>query len=387
MAAIVLIPAGRASATPASPAISSPPNGALLTSSFVTVEGTADPGARVTVTVSTGGSLATTADAAGRWSIGRTFSDTTHTLTAVARMPDGSQSATSAPVTFTVDTLVPSAPVITSPAPKSETNKTLIQISGSAEPNSTVNVYEGSTLATITTFGDGTFRTNVAFAVGAHSITARATDAAGHTSAASAAVGFTVDQTPPGAPTITVPVQDAIVAPGNVVVEGTAEPFATVDILRGTTVIAITTAGYDGTWSIRLQINNGYAHVAARARDRAGNTGPISGVRDFVVDGTPPVVSFTTTDGAVFLPGPQAQFTGTASDDWALKGVTLDFYDVLGRPVATMNAACQCYGLPQSPWSLVPHLLPGRYVVRAYALDLVGNKSDTATITVLILSL
>jgi hypothetical protein len=259
-----------------------------------------------------------------------------------------------------------------------------IEVSGSSEPDSVVDVYEGATVATVTAYGDGTFRANVSFAPGAHTITARATDAAGHVSSASDAVTFTVDDTPPAEPVILSPAEGALVAPSAAVASGTSEPFATIDIFRGPSVVAITNAGHDGTWSVRLDIANGYAHVAARARDAAGNFGPIGPTRNFIVDGDAPVVTFTTADGAIFLPGPTPTLEGTVADDWALRSVTLDFYDVTGRAAATMLANCACAGATASPWQAVPRLLPGRYVVKAYALDEVGNKSGFASITILV---
>lgn len=385
--AAVLIQAGRASATPAAPAIAFPAPGALVTASFVTVEGNADPGTRVTISVNTGGSLATTADASGHFSIGRQFADATHTLTAVARDTAGVDSAVSAPVTFTVDTQTPSPPQITTPSHGSATNQTTVTISGSAEPSSRVDVYEGSTIASITAFADGTFRASVTFTVGDHTISARASDAAGHTSGLSGDVSFTVDRDPPAAPVITSPQESAVVAPGAAVLEGTAEPFATVDIFRGTIVIAITAAGVDGTWSVSLPVVNGFVHVAARARDTAGNAGPMSPVRNFVVDGTAPNVSFATQEGTIFLPTDSTMLEGNVTDDWGLRAVTLDFYDVSGRATTTAIAVCDCYQKRTATWKSVPHLLPGRYIVRAYAHDAVGNKSETRSISIITVSL
>jgi len=287
-------------------------------------------------------------------------------------------------VRFTVDTQTPPAPRITFPTAGSRTNQVTVQVSGSSEPASTVDVFDGATVATVTAYGDGTFRANVAFAPGAHTITARATDAAGHVSPASDAITFTVDQVPPAAPVITSPAEGAIVAPSAAVIAGTSEPFATIDILRGPTVVAITSAGFDGTWSARLNLPNGVAHVTARARDSAGNVGPAGPQRNFIVDGVPPAVRFTTADGAIFLPGPTPTLQGVASDDWSLRSVTLDFYDVTGRATATMLANCTCIGATSVSWQVVPHLLPGRYIVKAYAIDEVGNKSPFAAISVVV---
>ncbi len=67
------------------------------------------------------------------------------------------------------------------------TNDNTLTLTGTAEANSTVKVYDGATLlGTATANGSGAWSfTTAALANGAHSLTATATDAAGNTSAAS----------------------------------------------------------------------------------------------------------------------------------------------------------------------------------------------------------
>ena len=75
------------------------------------------------------------------------------------------------------------------------TNDNTLTLTGTAEANSTVKVYDGATLlGTATANGSGAWSyTTAALVDGAHSLTATATDAAGNTSAASAALNVTVD--------------------------------------------------------------------------------------------------------------------------------------------------------------------------------------------------
>ena len=70
-----------------------------------------------------------------------------------------------------------------------------LTLTGTAEANATVKVYDGATLlGSAVANGSGAWSyTTAALANGAHSLTATATDAAGNTGAASAALAVTVD--------------------------------------------------------------------------------------------------------------------------------------------------------------------------------------------------
>ncbi len=59
-------------------------------------------------------------------------------VTATATDPAGNTSPVSAPKTFTVDTVAPGAPVVTSPAEGSTTANPTPNLAGTAEPDSTV---------------------------------------------------------------------------------------------------------------------------------------------------------------------------------------------------------------------------------------------------------
>src|SRR5207344_2329045 len=117
-------------------------------------------------------------------------------------------SAPSAVMTVTVDTVAPVAPSITSFTTDSGTvgdgitNDATLTLTGTAEANSTVKVFDGATLlGSAVANGSGAWSyTTTALASGAHSLTATASDAAGNTGAASAALSVTIDTTAPVAP-------------------------------------------------------------------------------------------------------------------------------------------------------------------------------------------
>ncbi|MDQ1153414.1 hypothetical protein QE389_000613 [Brevundimonas sp. SORGH_AS 993] len=124
------------------------------------------------------------------------------TYTVAFRSSDRGVSSQSTIYTWTVDTTAPSAPVVTAPANGSTTTNPSPAVTGMAEANSTVTVlidnsWIGATTANAS--GAWSFTLPVALGVGAHTVTATATDAAGNVSPASAANVFTIQSTAPTA--------------------------------------------------------------------------------------------------------------------------------------------------------------------------------------------
>src|SRR6185437_5610233 len=152
------------------------------------------------------------------------------------------------------------------------TNDNTLTLTGTAEANSTVKVYDGATLlGTATTDGSGAWSyITAALSDGAHSLTATDTDAAGNPGAISAALAVTVDTVAPGAPVI---VSDAVVNTNEVLLTGTAETNSTVNVFDGTTKIGMTVAGTNGMWSFTTAaLTNGAHSFTATDTDTAGNT-------------------------------------------------------------------------------------------------------------------
>ncbi len=121
--------------------------------------------------------------------------DGTHTVKVIATDPMGnSGSATS---TFTVDTVAPNPPVLSSVATITASNQATVSVTGTAEANSTViitatsNKGGASKTDTVTASSNGTFSANMDLSGlrdGTITFTAKAVDAAGNTSTASAPV-------------------------------------------------------------------------------------------------------------------------------------------------------------------------------------------------------
>ena len=153
-----------------------------------------------------------TANGTGAWSFATaTLADGAHAFTAKATDAAGNTSAASTALSVTVDTVAPNAPVIPgfsqryrrSSATASPTPITLT-LTGTAEAGSTVQVYDGATLlGTATANGTGAWSFATA-TTGRRcpAFTAKATDAAGNISAASAALNVTVNTAAPNVPVI-----------------------------------------------------------------------------------------------------------------------------------------------------------------------------------------
>ncbi len=125
---------------------------------------------------------------------------------------------------FTVDTAAPAVPVITSPANNSYDTDGTITLSGTAEANSTVKVFDGTTSkvskGTATADSSGAWsKTLDGVSNGRHTYTAKATDKANNTSAASASKTVIVDKVKPK-------------------VLSTNPLAGATDVLRGTDVVA-----------------------------------------------------------------------------------------------------------------------------------------------------
>ncbi|GAA4360218.1 hypothetical protein GCM10023087_35790 [Microbacterium rhizosphaerae] len=182
---------------PAAPVIVSPADGAILTTNQPPITGTAE--ANSTVSVIIDGSVAgtATADGSGNWTFTppAPLSEGGHTVVATATDAAGNVSPQSNQVSFTVDTVPPAAPVITSPANGSTTSDATPPVTGTAEPGSTVTVIiDGSAAGTTTADGEGdwTFTPTTPLSDGTHTISATATDAAGHVGPAASPVTVTI---------------------------------------------------------------------------------------------------------------------------------------------------------------------------------------------------
>lgn len=199
----------------------------------------------------------------GTWSIkpDSPLAEGAHSITVQVTDAAGNTSAMSQPINFIVDTTPPAMPVIA-------LNPEGTQITGTAEPNSTIVITnsDGVEIGRTKTDGNGNFVATLTPAqTNGQEISVVASDAAGNQSPAATVTA--TDTTPPQAP------GNLQVSEDGQSVSGTAEAGSTVTI-KGPdgTVIGTTTANDDGTFSTPIspaQTNGEVLTVIAT--DGAGN--------------------------------------------------------------------------------------------------------------------
>ncbi|WP_343730182.1 Ig-like domain-containing protein [Duganella sp.] len=270
------------------------------------LSGTAEAGA--TVTVYDGGAVIGTAVAndQGAWSLtSKALAAGAHNLTAKATDAAGNVSNASAALVITVDIKAPSAPAALDLAAAADsgasstdnlTSVTKPVVSGKAEANAIVALYDGATLlgsVIADKNGAWSITSSEALADGVHNLTATATDVAGNTSLASSALKVTIDTTTAApfaldlaaATDKGVSNTDNITNVGAPVIAGKAEAGAAVTLYDGATVVGKTTANSSGVWSITSsKLADAEHHLTAVATDAAGNVSQASAELVVTVD-------------------------------------------------------------------------------------------------------
>ena len=221
-------------------------------------------------------------DGSGAWSYTTAgLSNGAHGLSAVAIDAAGNTGVASAAVSVTINTPIPTAPVIGSFSTDSGavgdhmTNDNTLTLIGTAEANSTVKVYDGAAfLGSTLADGSGAWAyTTAVLADGAHNFTATDT-LGGVTGAASTALSVAIDTTAPVAPAIAAfsddsgVVGDHITNDNTPTINGTAEANSTIKIYDGAMLLGSTTVDGTGVWSFTTTaLADGSHSLSANATD------------------------------------------------------------------------------------------------------------------------
>ena len=264
--------------------------------------GTAE--AKSTVTIYDGTTKVGTAiaNASGAWTYTTALlSAGSHSFTATATDVAGNTGVASSAAVVTI-AAGPSTPTIASFSTDSGvagdrvTNDNSLTLTGAAPANSTVKVFDGSTLiATATASSSGVWSlTTNALANGSHSLTATATNS-GATSAASTPLSVMIDTVAPAAPKIVASTSAVDLAKTHVeALTGTAEAKSTVTIFDGTTKVGTATANASGAWTYTTApLSLGSHNFTATATDVAGNTGVASSATVVTVAAASGGINFT----------------------------------------------------------------------------------------------
>jgi hypothetical protein len=251
-------------------------------------------------------------------------------------------------------------------------------LTGVADAGVTVLVYDGTTqLGTATADSGGAWSYTLGRLLdGTHKLTAVASDAGGHLSAASDALTFKVDTRPPSKPG---GLADAGISQGFVnaahntadqTLTGKTDAGATVAIYDGATQIGSLTAGSTGAWSFTLgQLAEGAHKLSATASDVAGNTSAASDVLSFTVDITAPGAPANLADTKIV-----GGYVNAAHDvaTQALTGQSQAYAFVSVYDGATKLGVVQASGT--GAWSYtLGHLDDGDHSLTATVADKAGN--------------
>ena len=222
-----------------------------------------------------------TASAAGTWTyLTPTLANGAHSFTAGAINTTASltvAAGTAAALAVTIDTTAPVAPTIASFSTDSGvvgdhiTNDNTLTLTGAAEANATVKVYDGATLlGSVAANASGAWSyTTAALLDGAHNFTTTATDVAGNTGAASSALAVTIDTLAPNAPAIA---SEAVINSNQISLSGSGEANTAIKVYDGTTLLGSTTADASGAWAYTTAaLSNGVHSLTATDTDIAGN--------------------------------------------------------------------------------------------------------------------
>ncbi|OJH36194.1 adventurous gliding motility protein AgmC [Cystobacter ferrugineus] len=357
---------------PAAPVVSAPARDSYSNNTRPVITGTAESETTVTIYLD-GVERGTAPVTAGAWSYALTgdLTDGRYEVKATATDAAGNTSPESTPHSFTIDTVAPAAPVVSTPTEGAYVTTPVI-ITGRAEAGSTVTVLIDGVpvgLASANDSGEWTYETS-AVLDGPREVKVTATDAANNTSADSNTRTFMVDATAPVAPGVSTPADGALVNTRINVITGTAEADSTVTVyLNGS---AVGTAPVDGVgnWSFTTaELTDGSYVVTATARDAAGNVSPESNTHTFRVDATAPVAPVVSTpaDGALVNTRGNV-ITGTAEAD-----ITVTVY-LNGSAVGTAPVD------GAGNWSFTTaDLTDGTYAVKVTARDEAGNVSPESS--------
>lgn len=249
---------------------------------------------------------------------------------------NGNVAAFTGGATHTVDRVAPNAPSTPdlttdsgSSATDNITNDTTPTLTGTAEDGSAVTLYDTdgiTALDSVTATGGSWSITSPALSEGSHTLTAKAVDAAGNESVASAGLTVTIDTTAPTAPAA--PDLNDASDSGNsdtdnrtnassLTFTGTAEPDSTVALSSSVDGALGSPTATGGNWNTTTAAvtTEGSHNITATATDVAGNVSSPSAALVMVLDSTVPSVSSSVPDGAALATDTEVDFTVTFSED------------------------------------------------------------------------
>lgn len=329
------------------PALTVSPVQSLTKSSVVTLTGTVDAGASVTVTNQTT-SVTTNAVVNGAsWSCDVALVEGANSLSVAAQKVQSAKSV--AVIALTLDTMPPVLSV--SALPSGSYVSTAVQnISGSVSDQNAVSVTVNGVAAVLT---NNVFSIPVSLLNGSNQISVVAADAAGNTTVDSRTIYFDATR-----PVITVqePVDVSYTSSALLNVSGS------VDKVSSVTVSGIAAAVQGNNWSAAVELVPGVNTVEIVATDLYGNTSSVK--RSVTLDTSKPDLAVVSPAQDIAVNVPNVQISGTVVDATAL---TLE-YSVNGT-VGVVPVSAGTYSFN------IDFATEGNYPVALTAKDSAGNTS------------
>ncbi|WP_253706016.1 Ig-like domain-containing protein [Bradyrhizobium sp. WD16] len=333
---------------------------------------------------------ATTADSAGIWNyITSVLADAKHVLTATATNATGQTSTASSALSVTVDTAAPTAPVLTT---DSIVNTNHVVLNGTAEANSSIKVYDGTTMVgTGTTSASGAWSvTTSVLSAGAHALTATATDVAGNVSVMSKPLDpviGTSTTTSTGSTSLAAPaiasfstdsgiLGDHITNDNTPTLTGTAVASSTVKVFDGNTQVGTATANSSGRWSVTTSaLGDGSHSLTATDTDSSGHTSAASAALSVTID----------------THAPAAPTMAVSSQTGSAVGGVTNLTDLVLKGTAEVNSTVKVFdGTTQigsatvnshGGWSFdTGHLASGKHSFASTDTDVAGNAGAASAV-------
>ncbi|MCK7557215.1 Ig-like domain-containing protein [Chitinophaga sedimenti] len=347
------------------------------------LKGTATPNTTVTIYANGEEIGTTTADANGDWTYTPTtdLADGEYDITITATDANDLSSDISPVLKIEIDTQAPDKATIGLTEGASPLNNNTPEVSGEAEPNSTVTIYvDGDEVGTTTADADGKWSYTLPAALpdGDHIITAAAKDAAGNTGTASDELALVIDTTVPGKTVIEIPVTDSLLNTGTPVISGTGEANSKIYIYVNGTLADSVIADANGKWTYTPSeaLEDGEYIITTTATDAAGNVGAVSDPVKIKVDTQAPGKPTTTlASGNNPLNSDLPKLSGDAEPN-----STITIY-IDGEVVTTVTADVN------GKWSyeFTTPLADGEHKISTTATDEAGNTGDASDVLTLVI--
>ncbi|UQX60681.1 Ig-like domain-containing protein [Citrobacter sp. XT1-2-2] len=364
----------------------------------LTIDGTAEKYATITVMVDGKAVGTTQADANGNWQFeydpNPALSDGDYTLTIQAQDEVGNTSSSSYDLVIDTVTVTPSLKLDTGSDTGSSnddgiTKETQPLLTGTAEANATIEIFiDGTVVGQVVSDKNGVWNYRIteeaSLADGEHAVVVRATDAAGN-SANSTTLDIVVDSTME-TPTIHLDSDsgisdaDRITNNASPIFSGSAEAYSSITIYQDGKAIGKVSADANGNWSYSFTgsqaLTDGSYIFYITATDVAGNSATSEKIQ-VTIDTQ---VSIPTLDLA------DASDTGSLNSDNITRDTTPTFSlgnidaDVISVQVIINGTA---YDAVQSEgkWTFTaPELADGDYSISVIVTDNAGNTANSTTL-------